>query len=69
MLVSILFFLLGLSVSLNVFLFIKFRKTKLERPKSQDLREFLGDLARGKAVIKIEVLDPNGLFHHSMRGI
>ncbi len=35
---------------------------------STDARLLLGELARGKAIIKVEVLDTAGLFYRSPRG-
>lgn len=57
---------LGLSLCANAWLVYRlFNKT---RPLTTDAKMLLTHLMAGQAILKIEVLDPEGLFYRSRRG-
>lgn len=39
-----------------------------KRPLSTDAKALLSELMRGQALLKIQVLDPEGLFYRSLKG-
>jgi hypothetical protein len=56
--------ILGISVSLNVYLLLK--KPKIaDRKQSIELREFLADLLSGPAILGVARLDPNDVMLRS----
>ncbi len=61
----ILFLALGLSLSLNLFLALSHKKPIVK--KTQEAEELLAELCRGRALIKITVLDQDSIFLRSPR--
>jgi hypothetical protein len=62
------FVLVGLGVSLCLNAYLGFRFYRKEHVLAVDAQNLLSQLARGKTVLKIEVLDTAALFLRSPRG-
>lgn len=66
--VDITYVLLGLSVVLNaaqVLFFIYSKKNKKKAQESLELRQFLGDLLSGPAIVAVQRIDPDSILLRS----
>lgn len=56
-------FLSFLSIALNIYLAIRLKKQKSKPTQTTDAKDLLFDImSRGRALVEIKVLDPEGLF-------
>ena len=62
---SCLTFLLIFSLAMNIILVLRLRRLKTSPKQSVDARQLLHDLTKGRAIVKIEILDPSELFYRS----
>lgn len=58
----------GLVLSLALNAYLAYRFIRKEHVLTKDAQALLSELTRGKAVLRVEVLDPTGLFYRSPRG-
>jgi len=53
------------SLAMNIILVLRLRRLKTSPKQSVDARQLLHDLTKGRAIVKIEILDPAELFYRS----
>ena len=59
--------LLIISASLNVYLFIKIRKSRKARPDTYEVKDLLQDLLAGSGYIKVTRISPTDFYLRSPR--